>query len=235
MRHTNTFKPYSTIFLVSLLSSLFMLLGACAEMTTPTPPAAIANTPIVTATVPGATIAVVVAPSNITQVPNLPTATPAPSMTPTVLPATASPVPTVTATATPMPTVTATTTPVPPSPTKDLPTATKIPPTTRVVPTPGKADSKGDGVAVSILAVNGNLPGKNASVIIQTSPGVNCTIAYVTPSKQASTAKGLEAKTSDQDGRITWAWTISPNTTPGKGNISVTCGDSSETKPITVG
>lgn len=223
MRYTKTFKHYSTILLISLLSSLFLLLGACAELTTPTP--VVSNALAATATAPVATFAVAAVPPTATQVPPVPTSTPAPTLTPTALPATAIPVPTATATATL----------VPPTATRVPPTATKIPPTTRAVPTAGLADAKGDGVGVSILAVNGGSLGKEASVTIQTSPGVECNIKYVVSSGQTSAAKGLEKQISDLNGRITWKWLISQNTTPGKGNITVKCGDSSETKPITIG
>jgi len=90
-------------------------------------------------------------------------------------------------------------------------------------------------VGVSILAVNGGTLGKNASVTIQTSPLVECRIVYRVPSGTTSTAKGLENRTSDENGRITWTWLIGQNTKPGKGSVSVTCGDSTETAPITIG
>jgi hypothetical protein len=214
MRHTKTLKHSSKFVLLTVLSSLALLLGACAELTTPTPASGPANRAAATATVaPGATA---------TAVPPTVTATPAPIATPTALPPTAI--------------LAATATPVPPraTPTKAPPAPTKVPATTRAVPTPGKADAKADEVGVSILTVNGNKPGRIANVTIQTSPHVECNIVYETPAKQTSTAKGLSQQTADENGRVTWSWQIAQNTTPGKGSVTVTCGDSSETRQITI-
>jgi hypothetical protein len=223
MRHTKTLKHSSKFVLLTVLSSLALLLGACAELTTPTPASGPANRAAATATVaPGATAATVAPGATATAVPPTVTATPAPIATPTALPPTAI--------------LAATATPVPPraTPTKAPPAPTKVPATTRAVPTPGKADAKADEVGVSILTVNGNKPGRIANVTIQTSPHVECNIVYETPAKQTSTAKGLSQQTADENGRVTWSWQIAQNTAPGKGSVTVTCGDSSETRQITI-
>ncbi len=225
MRPTRTFKRYPTFALMIVSASMLLLLEACAEMNTPTPapagpsvtaPAPTATLPVVTTAAPGKTAAQVAAPPIVVTV--------------TPLAATVPPTPTTV----PAPTATA----QPPT-TRPLPTATRVPATKTVartnVPTPAKADSKADGVGVSILAVNGGQLGKEASVTIQTSPLVACGIVYMTPSKQQSAAKGLEKKTSDANGRITWKWTIGQNTKPGKGSVSVTCGDATGTAPINIG
>lgn len=236
MRHTRAFKHYPTFALIIVLSSMLLLLGACADRNTPTPASASAPAPVATVALPATTTSVPEATAAQVAEPTValatatvpPTQTTVPTVvtvpTATALPPTTKPVPT--ATTEP---VTATAT------TRALPTPTKVPPATRAVPTPGKADSKADGVGVSILAVKGTSPGKNASATIQTSPMVECEIVYTVPSGVKSTAKGLGKQISDGNGRITWNWLISEGTKPGKGSVRVTCGDSTETAPITIG
>jgi hypothetical protein len=229
MRYLKTCQRYSRCLLLILLCGL---LGACAELSTPTPVPVGPNSPT-TATPPATAPATATAPARAlaTAAPAQPTGAAAttaaattsaaalPTPVPVTAPADPSPSPVVAATATPAKS-----------------TATKVPPTaTKAVPTPGQADSKSDEVGVSILAVNGNLPGRVASVTIQTAPGVECSINYLNPAKQANPAKGLSPQTSNQDGRITWTWLISANTPPGKGSVTVTCGDNSETRLITIG
>lgn len=241
MRHTRPFKHHPATFaLLSVLSSLLFLLGACAERSTPTPassgttgPAATIAFTLAPGTTPtrGASASIVQVAASAVSTPTtgaVPTATPLPSSSP------AAPTATATAPATAPATVKAAATPT--ATARPVPTATAKPaPPKTVAPTPGLADSKADGVGVSILAVNGARPGKGANVTIQTSPLVECAIVYAAPGGSKSAAKGLENKTSDENGRITWNWTIGTNTKPGQGKVSVTCGDSTQTAPITIG
>ncbi len=64
---------------------------------------------------------------------------------------------------------------------------------------------------------------QNAELKIQTFPQSQCSIKVILPSGNTSAAKGLEAKTSDQSGYITWSWTISWNTQSGTGKIDLVC------------
>ncbi len=228
MRYLKTCPRFSSFLLLIMLAGL---LGACAELSTPTPAPVGPPTAEATATAPVRALATVpAAPAQPTFTTAAATTAIATTAAAVAAPTATPPPPTATTGPAPSPVVAATATPA-----KAPPATAKAAPTARTAPTPGKADSKSDEVSVSILTVNGNLPGRVASVTIQTSPLVECTIVYLDPAKQANPAKGLSPQTANQDGRITWTWLISPQTTPGKGSVTVTCGDNSETRLITIG
>ena len=65
-------------------------------------------------------------------------------------------------------------------------------------------------------------PGDDATITVQTTPGVLCliTVRYKSgPSK----ARGLVPKTADNRGIVTWTWRVGTGTTPGRWPIIVTC------------
>ena len=62
-----------------------------------------------------------------------------------------------------------------------------------------------------------------AQLNIQTTPTTQCSIKVTLPSGGQSSAGGLEAKTADNSGTITWSWKINWNTTPGTANIDIGC------------
>jgi hypothetical protein len=88
---------------------------------------------------------------------------------------------------------------------------------------------------IAFLSVNGASPGHEASVTVQTTPNVDCSIRYTTPSGRASKAKGLGDKTSDADGKVSWSWLIGARTTSGTGTVTVRCGEHSATTQISIG
>lgn len=63
--------------------------------------------------------------------------------------------------------------------------------------------------------------GDYATVTVKTVPGAQCTITVWYPSGP-STASGLEPKTADASGRVTWSWRVGTRTTPGTHRIVVT-------------
>ena len=73
--------------------------------------------------------------------------------------------------------------------------------------------------------------GAEASVTIQGAPNTQYSINVTYDS--GSTAKGLEPKTSDDNGYITWTWKVGTNTNPGEHTITVTGGGSSESVKFT--
>jgi hypothetical protein len=89
--------------------------------------------------------------------------------------------------------------------------------------------------SVQFISVSGAPPGRDASVTVQTSPGARCSIVYTTPNQTVSRASGLEPRTADAGGRVSWTWLIDGNTTPGMGTVAVNCGASTVTAAITVG
>ncbi|HET7580567.1 MAG TPA: thermonuclease family protein [Bacillales bacterium] len=90
--------------------------------------------------------------------------------------------------------------------------------------------------AASIEVVSSNLdvsPGQYASVTIETSPGATGSIE-VDYKSGPSSAEGLETKTADSSGRITWQWMVGTRTTPGKWPVKITVGSRTLTKYLYV-
>jgi hypothetical protein len=87
---------------------------------------------------------------------------------------------------------------------------------------------------ITFLSVNGASPGGYASVTIQTNPGADCSIRYVTPHGTISQARGLENQSADADGKVSWNWKIGSKTEPGNGGVTVTCNGQSATADITI-
>jgi hypothetical protein len=88
---------------------------------------------------------------------------------------------------------------------------------------------------VSFLDVQGASPGHEASVTVQATPNTDCSIVYITPSGRASRARGLDDKTSDSGGKVSWSWLIGGNTKRGTGTVTVTCDGKSATAQIDIG
>jgi hypothetical protein len=89
--------------------------------------------------------------------------------------------------------------------------------------------------AVQFVSVSGGRPGTTASVAVQASPGVQCSIAYTTPAGTRSTAQGLTPKLADSSGAVNWSWLIGGATRAGTGSVSVTCGGTTITSAIVIG
>lgn len=83
---------------------------------------------------------------------------------------------------------------------------------------------------LAVLSAPGSVArGETASVTIQASPGITCSIT-VRYKSGPSKAKGLEPRQVGSDGRLTWSWTVGSSTTPGDWPVSIRCGtDSVET------
>ena len=75
--------------------------------------------------------------------------------------------------------------------------------------------------------------GSNAFVTIQGAPNTEYDIS-VHYSSGASDAAGLENKTSDANGFVTWEWEVGPNTTKGEHTITVSGGGSKESVVFSV-
>ncbi len=65
-------------------------------------------------------------------------------------------------------------------------------------------------------------PGNAASITVKTAPSAACTIT-VTYKSGPSRAQGLNPKTANKDGIVSWAWIVGTRTTPGAWPITVTC------------
>jgi micrococcal nuclease len=64
-------------------------------------------------------------------------------------------------------------------------------------------------------------PGDYASITIQTAPGASASIE-VDYKSGPSHAKGLEPKTADSSGYVTWEWKVGTHTTPGQWPVIIT-------------
>lgn len=95
---------------------------------------------------------------------------------------------------------------------------------------PGSSDAN-----IEILAVRGGKPGSRADVTVRTAPNAECSLSYTTPDGDESDEQGLGPKTASGNGRVSWSWRISPDTTPGTGAVTVTCNGVSVEEPIIIG
>lgn len=75
--------------------------------------------------------------------------------------------------------------------------------------------------------------GSNASISIQGSPNTSYSIT-VTYSNGASTAAGLEPKTSNASGNVSWTWKVGAKTKAGSYSITIFGGGSTKTTSFTV-
>jgi hypothetical protein len=90
---------------------------------------------------------------------------------------------------------------------------------------------------LAFVSVVGAPHGGSASVTIQTTPGANCSVQYVTPAGTTSTAKGQgssAATTTGPDGRASWSWVIAPSTNTGTGSVTVNCSTGTVAAPIAI-
>ena len=104
------------------------------------------------------------------------------------------------------------------------------------VEAPDSAGASGSPGETSVVSLTSPVSaGQNADIKVQTSPGASCSIVYTHPSGKTSTATGLDPKTADADGTVTWTWLISKQTQPlGNGKVLVTCGGKSAEAIIAV-
>lgn len=85
-------------------------------------------------------------------------------------------------------------------------------------------------VSKSELAVH---PGDKATVSVKTKPHVQGTIE-VDYSSGPSHSSGLEPKTSDSNGNISWTWTVGTRTKPGTYNVNINVNGQTITKYLVV-
>lgn len=92
-------------------------------------------------------------------------------------------------------------------------------------PAPTGRDAARSVSVLQVVAVNSPVPaGHSASLTVETDPGAVCSIK-VRYKAGPSKANGLEPKTADHVGRITWTWTVGSATNAGRWPIEISCGD----------
>lgn len=92
--------------------------------------------------------------------------------------------------------------------------------TPRVTPTPAPTAVP---LAISKVSVTESVaPGDKAKVVITTAAAAECTIV-VTYDSGPSQASGLESRTADAAGKVTWSWTVGRNTIAGTWPIDIAC------------
>jgi hypothetical protein len=100
-------------------------------------------------------------------------------------------------------------------------TSTTAPgPTVKVTPTPAPTAIP---LVISKVSVTESVAvGDSAKVVITTAAQAECTIE-VTYDSGPSQASGLEGKSADAAGKVTWSWTVGRNTKPGTWPIDIAC------------
>lgn len=118
--------------------------------------------------------------------------------------------------------------------TSDSPAATQADGASTEPSAPAGGTDAEDG-SIEILAVRGGKPNARADITVRTTPNASCSLVYTTPDGAESDAQGLGEKAASGNGRVSWSWQISPDTTPGTGTVIVTCDGVSVEEPITIG
>jgi len=99
-------------------------------------------------------------------------------------------------------------------------TSTTMPTTT--TSTPLTTTTSIGALSLQVVSITSPIsPGANATLTVKTTPGAQCTIT-VNYKSGPSTASGLETKTADNLGNVSWTWKVGANTTPGTWTIVVT-------------
>lgn len=102
------------------------------------------------------------------------------------------------------------------------------------VPVPSSAPAATPQSKITITQEPGTVSaGSSASISIQGSPNTSYSIT-VTYSNGASTAAGLEPKTSNASGNVSWTWKVGAKTKAGSYSITIFGGDSTKTTSFTV-
>jgi hypothetical protein len=76
----------------------------------------------------------------------------------------------------------------------------------------------------NIVYITGNLrPGVNVTLTASTTPAATCLVVLTSPSKNSFTPAGLESKTPDDSGRVSWYWQLDPAVETGRTRFEVVC------------
>jgi hypothetical protein len=68
------------------------------------------------------------------------------------------------------------------------------------------------------------VPGRMATIEIETTEGATCSVKVTLPSGNVSTAAGLKpTPIADEDGNVSWTWNVGASTKAGDATASVTC------------
>jgi hypothetical protein len=118
--------------------------------------------------------------------------------------------------------------PVPPA----IPPAPPPQPTT-VAPLPDPTQEPSSSSVVIVKAPGKVGRGSNASVTAKTSPNKPCSI-YIAYDTGPPLAAGLDDKTSNGSGLVSWTWTVGTHITPGTWPVYITCAGDTSTTYVTV-
>lgn len=111
---------------------------------------------------------------------------------------------------------------------------TTAPTTTETVTTEEVPASPSDGESPTLVSMTDTVSrGNQATVTIKGEPGKIYTITVYYPSS-VSTAKGLEPKAADSNGKVSWSWRIGSRTSEGTHRIVITGGEEPLTLYLTV-
>jgi hypothetical protein len=86
--------------------------------------------------------------------------------------------------------------------------------------------------ATTIVSAPGTVsPGGGVAVSAQAAPGSTCSIS--TGALGAGMGMALSTRQADGSGRVSWSWTV-PDVPPGQYTVTVNCGGSTASTPVTV-
>jgi len=122
-------------------------------------------------------------------------------------------------------------------PASTIPASTPIPvgPTQASQPTTSQVQPTASASGFTLTQLTSPVGrGGNVSATIRTAAGAACSIGYVTPSGNKSTAQGLVSETADANGVCAWTWKISSSTKPGTGTVTITANGSTQSFPIAI-
>lgn len=75
--------------------------------------------------------------------------------------------------------------------------------------------------------------GQTATISIATNPGIECSLTVQLKSGP-SRAQGITEQQADENGIVTWSWTVSRQTTPGVWPVTVKCGEQTLTTELEI-
>jgi hypothetical protein len=117
------------------------------------------------------------------------------------------------------------------------PPAEPAPPGTgarRGVPGTGTPAAPPPAAGPHFVAVQGNTPGRAASVTVQAEPGASCSLSFTAPGPtRAPTSLGQQS--AGASGQVTWSFPIDAATPQGTGTVTATCGSATFSSPIRIG
>jgi hypothetical protein len=83
--------------------------------------------------------------------------------------------------------------------------------------------------------IQGNAPGRQASVTVQATAGAACALGYVTADgRRGAVDLAASQQTANSSGVVTWSFLVDPAAKPGTGSVNVSCGGVNISAPFPI-